>query len=139
MNLHEYKGSFLFKSPSFSSHSFMPNTAKLEMFTYSLSLVSIYSKLYDHDKKNKAIIWLSSHPLHYLLCFDIKLVVVVVEIGSMKTWLNHQYSEFHISNLWSCRSDPLLENFDFFDPLGFNVGTNSIHKTQKSSSTQSDF
>ena len=30
MNLNEYKGSFLFKSPSSSSHSFIPNTAKLE-------------------------------------------------------------------------------------------------------------
>ena len=37
MNLNEYKGSFLFKSPSSSSHSFIPNTAKLEMFTYSQS------------------------------------------------------------------------------------------------------
>ena len=34
MNLNEYKGSFLFKSPS-SSHSFILNTARLEMFTYS--------------------------------------------------------------------------------------------------------
>ena len=37
MHLNEYKGSFLFKSPSSSSYSFTPNTAKLEMFTYSLS------------------------------------------------------------------------------------------------------
>ena len=28
MNLNEYKGSFLFKSPSSSSYSFIPNTAK---------------------------------------------------------------------------------------------------------------
>ena len=28
MNLNEYKGSFLLKSPSSSSHSFIPNTAK---------------------------------------------------------------------------------------------------------------
>ena len=35
MNLNEYKGSFLFKSPSSSSRTFIPNTAKLEMFTYS--------------------------------------------------------------------------------------------------------
>ena len=42
MNLKEYKGSFLFKSPSSSSHSFIyPNTGKLEMFSYSKS--PIYS------------------------------------------------------------------------------------------------
>ena len=35
MNLNEYKGSFLFKSPSSSIHSFIPNPAKLEMFRYS--------------------------------------------------------------------------------------------------------
>ena len=35
MNLNEYKGSFLFKSPFSSSHSLIPNTPKLEMFTYS--------------------------------------------------------------------------------------------------------
>ena len=29
MNLNEYKGSFLLKSPSSSSHSFIPNTAKI--------------------------------------------------------------------------------------------------------------
>ena len=34
MNLNEYKGSFLFKSPSSSSRSIIPKTAKLEMFTY---------------------------------------------------------------------------------------------------------
>ena len=39
MNLNEYEGSFLFKSPSSSSHSFIPNIAKLEMFTYLESLV----------------------------------------------------------------------------------------------------
>ena len=36
MNLNEYKGSFLFKSPSTSSHSFIPNTPiNQEIFTYS--------------------------------------------------------------------------------------------------------
>ena len=34
---------------------------------------------------------------------------------------------------------PLGENLDFFSPLGFDVQTNSDHKTQKkSSSTQSE-
>ena len=32
INLNEYEGSFLFKSPSSFSHSFIPNTAKLGMF-----------------------------------------------------------------------------------------------------------
>ena len=39
--------------------------------------------------KNKAIIGLSSHPSHQSLCFDSKLVVVVVVIGLMETRLKH--------------------------------------------------
>ena len=52
-----------------------------------LCLVSIYSKLHDHDTKNKAIIRLSSHPSRQSLCFDSKLVVVVVVICLMETRL----------------------------------------------------
>ena len=77
MHLNEYKGSFLFKSPSSSSHSFIPNTAKLKMFTYC----------------------------------------------------KRQYTEFHISNFWTCRSHG--KNLDSFSPLGFNVQTNSDHKLKK--------
>ena len=72
MNLNEYKGSFLFKSPSSSSHSFIPNT--------------------ENGK-----------------CLHIR---------------NRQYTEFRISNFcnrWS------LER----KPLGFDVQTNSDHKSQK--------
>ena len=36
-------------------------------------------------EKNKAIICFSSHPSHKSLCFDSKLVVVVVEIGFIDT------------------------------------------------------
>ena len=39
-----------------------PNSVKDDCST--LSLVSIYSKLYYHDTKNKAIMWLNSHPSH---------------------------------------------------------------------------
>ena len=53
-----------------------------------LSLVSIYSKSHDHDTKDKEIMRLSSHSSHLSLCFDSKLVVVVVEIGFMETRLN---------------------------------------------------
>ena len=42
---------------------------------------------------------------------------------------NRQYTKFHISNIWSRR--PLGENLDFSSPLGFDVQTNSDHKTQK--------
>ena len=42
-NLNKYKRSFLFKSPSFSSYSFISHTAKLEMFTYSYLIANIQS------------------------------------------------------------------------------------------------
>ena len=77
MNLNEYKGPFLFKSPSSSSHSFIPNTQSWK-------------------------------------CLHVR---------------NCQYTEFHI--LIFGVVDPLGENFDFFSPLGFDVQTNSNHKTQK--------
>ena len=48
---------------------------------------------------------------------------------------NRQYTEFDISNFWSRRS--LGRKPRFFSPFGFDVQTNSDHKTQKSSSTQS--
>ena len=70
MNLNEYEGSFLLNSPTSFSHSFIPNTAKLERFTYM------------------------------------------------------QYTEFGVVG-------PLGESFDLFSPLGFDVKTNSDHKTQK--------
>ena len=57
-----------------------------------LSLVSIYSKLHDHHTKNKAIMCLSSHPSHQSICFDSKLIVVVLEIGFMETrFYTHSY------------------------------------------------
>ena len=42
---------------------------------------------------------------------------------------NRQYTEFHISIFGAV--GPLAENLDFFSPLGFDVQTNSDHKTQK--------
>ena len=53
---------------------------QLKMF--SLSLVSITRQTLRPRHKSKAIIRLSSHPS---LCFDSKLVVVVVVIGLMET------------------------------------------------------
>ena len=41
---------------------------------------------FSYERKS-AFMWLSSHPSHYSLCFDSKLVVVVVEIGFMETRL----------------------------------------------------
>ena len=86
MNLNEYKESFLFKSPSSSNNSFIPNIAKL---------------------------------------------------GNVRI--------FVITNIQSFTSQafgvigPLGENLDVFSLLGFDVQTNSDHKTQKrSSSTQSE-
>ena len=43
MKLNEYKGSFLFKSSSSSSHSFIPNTAKLEMFTFVIANIQSFT------------------------------------------------------------------------------------------------
>ena len=37
--------------------------------------------------QKKTIMWLSSHPSHQSLCFDSKLVVVVVEIGFIEARL----------------------------------------------------
>ena len=42
---------------------------------------------------------------------------------------NRQYTEFHISNFWSGRS--LGRKPRFFSTLGFDVETNSDHKTPK--------
>ena len=42
---------------------------------------------------------------------------------------SHQYTEFRVSNFWSRLS--LGRNLDFFISLGFDVQTNSNHKTQK--------
>ena len=52
-----------------------------------LSLVSIARQMPRPRHKNKAIIRLSSHPSHQSLCFDSKLVVIVVVIGLMETRL----------------------------------------------------
>ena len=41
---------------------------------------------------------------------------------------NHQHTEFHISSFWSRRS--LGREPPFFSPLGFDVQTDSDHKTQ---------
>ena len=41
----------------------------------------LHVKCHDHDAKNKAIIWLSSHPHHRITLFTSKLVVIVVESG----------------------------------------------------------
>ena len=49
---------------------------------------------------------------------------------------NRQYTEFHISNFGVIC--PLVENFDFSYQLGFDIQTNSDHKTKKSSSTHSE-
>ena len=49
--------------------------------------------------------------------------------GNVYIFVDRQYTEFHISNFWSRRS--LGRNLDFFSPLGFDVQTNSDHKTQK--------
>ena len=43
---------------------------------------------------------------------------------------NRQYTEFHISNFWSRRSLGRKPEFSF-SPLGFDIQTNSDHKTQK--------
>ena len=54
--------------------------------TFSVKdLVSITRQMPRPRHKNKAIIRLSSHPSRYSLCFDSKLVVVVVIIGLMET------------------------------------------------------
>ena len=42
---------------------------------------------------------------------------------------NRQYTEFHISIFGVV--GPLGENLDFFSQLGFDVQTNSDHKTKK--------
>ena len=42
---------------------------------------------------------------------------------------NRQYTEFHISNFWSRRSLGRKPEFNF-SPLGFDIQTNSDHKTQ---------
>ena len=43
MNLNEYKGLFLSKSPSSSSHSYIPNTAKLEMLTFVIANIQSFT------------------------------------------------------------------------------------------------
>ena len=49
--------------------------------------------------KNKAIIRLSSHPSRQSLCFDSKLVAVVVVIGLMETRLYGQLPKCHQTSL----------------------------------------
>ena len=61
-----------------------------------LGLVSITRHMPRPRHKNKAIIRLSSHPLRLSLCFNSKLVVVVVVFGLMETRLNeHLFSCFY--------------------------------------------
>ena len=55
------------------------------MAVKQLSLVSITRQMPRPRHKNKAIIRLSSHPSRQSLCFDSKLVVVVVVINLMET------------------------------------------------------
>ena len=52
-----------------------------------LGLVSITRQMPRPRHKDKAIIRLSSHPSRQSLCFNSKLVVVVVVIGLMETRL----------------------------------------------------
>ena len=75
-------------------HSSFPLTANCFVLTQNwsfslsklaLSLVSITRQTPRPQHKNKAIIRLSSHPSLWSLCFDSKLVVVVVVIGLMET------------------------------------------------------
>ena len=57
---------------------------------HCLGLVSITWQMPRPRHKNKAIIRLTSHPSRKSLCFDSKLVVVVVVIGLMETRLYEQ-------------------------------------------------
>ena len=54
---------------------------------FPLGLVSITRQMPRPRQINKAIIRLNSHPSRKSLCFDSKLVVVVVVIGLMETRL----------------------------------------------------
>ena len=70
-----------------------------QCYDESLGLVSIKQQMPRPRHKNKAIIRLSSHPSRQSLCFDSKLVVVVVVIGLMETRLNYQEYDFSMEFL----------------------------------------
>ena len=65
-------------------------------------------------------------------CLSRHLLPAIALNPTRQNWIcshisNRQYTEFQISNFWSHRS--LGRKLRFFSPLGFDVGTNSDHKT----------
>ena len=71
----------------YHTQSFLFFSVSFKQSLVFLGLVSITRQMSRPRHKNKAIIRLSSHPSRQSLCFDSKLVVVVVVIGSMETRL----------------------------------------------------
>ena len=73
MNSNEYKASFLFMAPSSSSHGLIPNTAKLEMFTYSYSPIYRVSHL---KFLESSVPW-----KNFLVCwdFDVQCIFFITE------------------------------------------------------------
>ena len=67
-------------------------------------------------------------------CLSCPLLPAIALYPTQQNWkclhiCNRQYTEFHISNFWSRQS--LGRKPRFFSPLGFDVKTNSDHKTPK--------
>ena len=68
--------------------------------------------------------------LNEYFCLSRHLLPSITLYPTQQNWkglhiCNRQYTEFHISSFWSRRY------LDFFSPLGFDIQTNSDHKTQK--------
>ena len=70
MNLNEYKGSFLFKSPSSWSHSFIPNTAKLYIFVV-VNIESFTSEIFQ-------VVGLLGENLDFLVRWDLTFKQILI-------------------------------------------------------------
>ena len=82
MNLNEYKGRSVSESLSSFSHSFIFNTAKLKMFTYSLSAIHRVSHL---TFLESSVLWEKTSNVVVLYDFTFKEILITKPQKSSST------------------------------------------------------
>ena len=124
MNLNEYKGSFLFKSPSSSSHSFIPNTAKLGMFTYNYQHTVFHiSNFWSH--------WSLGKNLDFLVHWNLMFKHILITKPKQIKFYSVRALEHHLNEKNLIHSQVMLFSPQIFETyFGIVWGIINIYRIQ---------
>ena len=78
MNLNEYKGLFLFKSSSTSSHSFIPKTVKLEEDDDLHVYIFVIANIQSFTSQIFGVVGPLGENLDFLVCWDLTFKQILI-------------------------------------------------------------